>query len=97
MFVRFPMSRGSFLRRFLILFFLGKHRFEPAINFAQFPENQNKQNCDYEQQELDDHLFSLSGLEMETFRAVLSTAPAYNTYRLCQCQFRAQFPCNRCH
>jgi hypothetical protein len=40
------------------LFFFDKKRlFEVAIYLAQFPENQNKQNRDYEQQELDGHSF----------------------------------------
>jgi len=32
-----------------------KRLFEAAINLAQFPEDQNKENRDHEQQELDDH------------------------------------------
>ena len=31
--------------------------FEATINLAQFPEDQNKNNHDYEQQEWDVHLF----------------------------------------
>ena len=36
----FLMSCGGFLRPFVILFFLGKKRFEAATNLTQFPENQ---------------------------------------------------------
>ena len=34
-----------------------KRLFEAAINLAQFPEDQNKENRNHEQQELDVHLF----------------------------------------
>ena len=39
---------------------LGKNKslLEAAINFAQFPEDQNKKNRDHEQQELDIHFVS---------------------------------------
>jgi hypothetical protein len=36
-----------------------KHVFEAAINLAQFPEDQNKENRDHEQQELDVHFLAL--------------------------------------
>jgi hypothetical protein len=36
-----------------------KRLFEAAINFAEFPEDQNKENRDHEQQELDVHWFWL--------------------------------------
>ena len=36
-----------------------KRFFEVAINLAQFPEDQNKENRDHEQQELDIHLLAL--------------------------------------
>jgi hypothetical protein len=32
-----------------------KGLFQTAIDLAQFPEDQNKENRDHEQQELDDH------------------------------------------
>ena len=32
-----------------------KRLFEVAKNLAQFPEDQDKENCDHEQQELDIH------------------------------------------
>ena len=37
-----------------------KRLFEAAINLAQFPEDQNKENRDHEQQELDAHNSSLA-------------------------------------
>jgi hypothetical protein len=52
------MSCGV-LRPVMILFFGGKKRREAVVNLSQFPENRDKENCDYEQQELDKHLFSL--------------------------------------
>src|ERR1700740_3302732 len=67
------MSCGVFLRPFIILLFFGKCLFEPAINFAQFPENQNKQNCNYEQQELDVHLLASVAQKLETRRPVPCT------------------------
>jgi hypothetical protein len=39
--------------------------FEATINLAQFPEDQNKNNHDYEQQEWDVHLFISSSKESE--------------------------------
>jgi hypothetical protein len=42
-----------FLRRFMSLVFAGKERlFEEAMNLAQYPEDRNQKNRDYEQQEL---------------------------------------------
>jgi hypothetical protein len=38
--------------------------FEATINLAQFPEDQNKDNHDYEQQEWDVHLFISSSEEL---------------------------------
>jgi hypothetical protein len=55
------MSCGVLLRPFMILFFLGKKRLEAVVNLSQFPENRNKQNCDYEQQELDSHFLAFRG------------------------------------
>jgi hypothetical protein len=40
------------------LFGENKSPLEAAINFAQFPEDQEKENRDYEQQELDIHFSS---------------------------------------
>jgi hypothetical protein len=37
---------------------------EAAINLAQFPEDQNKNNHDYEQQEWDVHFFIFSSKEL---------------------------------
>jgi hypothetical protein len=39
----------------MILFVLGKKRLEAVVHLSQFPENRKKLNCDYEQQELDNH------------------------------------------
>jgi len=40
------------------LFFLAKESlFEQTINFAEDPENRNKKNRDYEQQELNGHFY----------------------------------------
>jgi hypothetical protein len=55
------MSCRPLLRPFMILFFLGKKRLEAVVNLSQFPENRNKQNCDYEQQELDSHFLAFRG------------------------------------
>jgi hypothetical protein len=55
------MSCGVLLRPFMILFFLGKKHLEAVVNLSQFPENRNKQNCDYEQQELDSHFLAFRG------------------------------------
>lgn len=55
--------RFSGLRVFTVLHrVMGRagHLFEPTINLAQFPEDQNKNNHDYEQQEWDVHLFIFS-------------------------------------
>jgi hypothetical protein len=52
----FLMSCGALLRPVIILFTLGKKRLEAVVNLGQFPKNRNKQNCDYEQQELGSHL-----------------------------------------
>jgi hypothetical protein len=41
------------------MFWRGQALFEAAINLAQFPEDQNKENRDHEQQELDDHFLAL--------------------------------------
>jgi hypothetical protein len=49
------MSRGVLLRPVMILFLGGKKRLEAVVNLSQLPENRNKQNRDYEQQELDNH------------------------------------------
>jgi hypothetical protein len=38
-----------------LMFWRGQGLFEAAINLAQFPEDQNKENRDHEQQELDVH------------------------------------------
>jgi hypothetical protein len=38
--------------------------FEATINLAQFPEDQNKNNHDYEQQEWDVHFFIFSSKEL---------------------------------
>ena len=42
--------------------FFGENKslLEAAINLAQFPEDQEKENRDYEQQELDIHFSSLN-------------------------------------
>jgi hypothetical protein len=36
-----------------------KRLFEQAVNLAQFPEDQNEENRDYEQQELNIHVHAL--------------------------------------
>jgi hypothetical protein len=51
----------SWFSMFIVLHdVLGKNKspFEAAINFAQFPEDENKKNRDHEQQELDIHFVS---------------------------------------
>jgi hypothetical protein len=55
------MSRGVSLHPIMILLFWGKKGLEALVNFSQFPENRNQQNCDYEQQELDNHFLAFSG------------------------------------
>jgi hypothetical protein len=55
------MSCGVFLRPLMILFVLGKKRLEAVVHFSQFPENRKKLNCDYEQQELDNHFLASRG------------------------------------
>jgi hypothetical protein len=62
------MSCGVFLRPFIILFVFGKNRLEAVVNLSQFPENRNKQNCDYKQQELGNHFLAFGGKKLETFR-----------------------------
>jgi hypothetical protein len=57
----FRMSRGVLLRPVVILFSWGKKRLEAVVNLSQFPENRNKQNCDYEQQEFDNHFLAFRG------------------------------------
>lgn len=58
---RLPSVRSSnFLRPFVALFFFTKERLlEQTINLAQYPEDRNKKNRDYEQQELNGHSISL--------------------------------------
>jgi hypothetical protein len=61
--------RFSGLRDFIVLHHVmggDGHLFEPTINLAQFPEDQNKNNHDYEQQEWDVHLFIFSSEKLET-------------------------------
>jgi hypothetical protein len=55
------MSRGVSLHPVMILLVWGKKGLEALVNFSQFPENRNKQNCDYEQQELDNHFLAFRG------------------------------------
>jgi len=45
-----------------------KRLFEVAINLAQLPEDQNKENRDHEQQELDVHLLALAAQKLERSR-----------------------------
>jgi hypothetical protein len=45
-----------------------KRLFEEAVNLAQFPEDQNKENRDHEQQELDIHLKLFGSREFLTLR-----------------------------
>jgi hypothetical protein len=42
----------------------GKRLFEEAINLGQFPEDRDKENRNYEQQELDAHLLPLADEEL---------------------------------
>jgi hypothetical protein len=58
---RRPMSCGVFLRPLMFLFVLGKKRLEAVVHLSQFPENRKKFNCDYEQQELDNHFLASRG------------------------------------
>jgi hypothetical protein len=58
------MSCGVFLRPVMVRFPLGKKSPEALVNLSQFPENRNKQNCDYEQQELDSHEPKLTPLRL---------------------------------
>jgi hypothetical protein len=48
----------------MVRFSLGKKSPEVLVNLSQFPENRNKQNCDYEQQELDSHEPKLTPLRL---------------------------------
>jgi hypothetical protein len=45
--------------------------FEATVNLAQFPEDQNKNNHDYEQQEWDVHVFISSSRALEILGACL--------------------------
>jgi hypothetical protein len=58
------MSCGVFLRPLMILFVLGKKRLEAVVHLSQFPENRQKLNCNYEQQELGNHFLASRGQEM---------------------------------
>jgi hypothetical protein len=60
-FVCFRKSCGVSLRPAMILFVGGKKGLEAVVNLSQFPENRNQQNCDYEQQELDNHFLAFRG------------------------------------
>jgi hypothetical protein len=51
-----PLFRALYVVIFRNVLWGNKSLFEAAINFAQFPEDQNKKNRDHEQQELDVHL-----------------------------------------
>jgi hypothetical protein len=50
-----------------------EHLLEPTINPAQLPEDQNKNNDDYEQQEWHVHFFSSRSKELEIL-SLLETA-----------------------
>jgi hypothetical protein len=50
-----PLFRALYAVIFRDLLSGNKSLFEVALNLAQFPEDQNKENRDYEQQELDVH------------------------------------------
>jgi hypothetical protein len=41
----------------MVRFSLGKKSPEVLVNLSQLPENRDKQNCDYEQQELENHFY----------------------------------------
>jgi hypothetical protein len=41
----------------MVRFSLGKKSPEVLVNLSQFPENRDKQNCDYKQQELENHFY----------------------------------------
>jgi len=65
---RRPMSCGVFFRPLMILFVLGKKRLEAVVHLSQFPENRQKFNCDYKEQELGNHFLASSGQEMRYVR-----------------------------
>jgi hypothetical protein len=57
-----------------------KSLFEAAINLAQFPEDQHKENRDHEQQELDVHFFSsLAAKELKRSGILLPVLPSRGT------------------
>jgi hypothetical protein len=65
---RRPMSCCVFLRPLSTLFVLGKKHLEAVVHLSQFPENRQKLDCDYEQQELDNHFLASRGQEMSYVR-----------------------------
>ena len=48
---------------------LGKKRPEVLVNLSQLPENRDKQNCDYKQQELENHFYP-SRPEVQNVKAI---------------------------
>lgn len=79
------------------MFFHAKERlFEETINLAQYPEDQNKQNCDYEQQELDVHFLTSWTENLETLRRpALSTVSRLQqnaTFAIASSQVCPPFP-----
>jgi Flp pilus assembly pilin Flp len=62
------MSCCVFLRPLSTLFVLGKKHLEAVVHLSQFPENRKKLDCDYEQQELDNHFLASRGQEMSYVR-----------------------------
>src|SRR6266567_1875082 len=56
---------GGFVASLCRFLFSAKCFFQSGMNLAQFPENQNEQNCHYEQQELG-HFINLLGIQPKT-------------------------------
>jgi hypothetical protein len=61
--VRRAMSGGAFLRPLVILFALGQEQLEAVVHLRQFPENRQQLDCDYEEQQWNNHFWPL-GQEM---------------------------------
>jgi hypothetical protein len=58
----------------------GRGIFEAAIDLAQFPEDRNKENRNYEQQELDAHLLAFSSQETVNSQSRNSTTGLINGF-----------------
>jgi len=61
----------------MILFVLGKKRLEAVVHLSQFPENRKKLNCDYEQQELDNHFLASGGKKWVASESHITSAESF--------------------